>query len=95
MSVAVARFTASRGNGFRGYIQVKREIIRSFSVWDRQTRSRMELPAGMVVSGYNIVRGATPADEPYQVEFQSSGKDYSCSLHTFLPRTQAVDSLES
>ena len=73
---------------------MKREIIRAFSVWDRQTRSRVELSAGLIVSGYIIVRGLTPLEEPYQVEFQSSGRDYSCSLHAFLPRTQAVHALE-
>jgi hypothetical protein len=53
------------------------------------------LSAGIVDSGYLIVRGVNPADEPYQVEFQSSGRRYCCALHSFLPRTQAVAAVEA
>jgi hypothetical protein len=48
------------------------------------------LSAGVVDPGYLIVRGVNPADEPYLVEFQSSGRRYCCALHSFLPRTQAI-----
>jgi hypothetical protein len=46
----------------------------------------------MFVSGFAIVRGQTASDEPYGVEFQVSGRHYSCPLHTFLPRTQSSSS---
>ena len=69
---------------------MKREIIRSFSVWDGEFCSQVVLSAGIVLSDYRIVRGLTWPEEPYRVEFLSSGRRYSCPLHTFLPRTQCV-----
>jgi hypothetical protein len=69
---------------------VNREIIRPISAWDQQTCSQVALSAGIVISGYLIVRGVNPADEPYRVEFQSSGRSYCCALHSFLPRTRSV-----
>ena len=73
---------------------MKREIIRPFSVWDRELCSQVELSVGTVVSHYRIVRALTSPDEPYGVKFQSSGRHYSCALHTFLPRTQSIPVLE-
>jgi hypothetical protein len=48
----------------------------------------------MVLSDYLIVRGLTSSEEPYRVDFQSSGRRYSCALHTFFPRTQSAPALE-
>jgi len=74
---------------------VNREIIRPISAWDQQTCSQVALSAGIVISGYLIVRGVNPADEPYRVEFQSSGRSYCCALHSFLPRTRSVAAVAS
>ena len=89
MSVAVAHHL------FGVCKRVIREIIKPITAWDRQTCSQVALSAGIVDSGYLIVRGVNPADEPYQVEFQSSGRRYCCALHSFLPRTQAVAAAEA
>ena len=72
-----------------------REIIRPISAWDQQTRAQVALSAGIVVSGCLIVRGVNPADEPYRVEFRSSGRSYCCALHSFLPRTRSVEAIEA
>jgi hypothetical protein len=75
--------------------RVNREIIRPISAWDQQTCSQVALSAGIVVSGCQIVPGVNPGDEPYRVEFQSSGRSYRCALHSFLPRTRSIAAVEA
>ena len=55
-----------------------------------ESRSQTELRAGIAVSGLQIVRGGTSAEEPCLAVFQGSGRTYSCPLHVFLPRTEAL-----
>jgi hypothetical protein len=50
----------------------------------------VELSAGVVVSDYSIVRSGSAPEGPYIVDFQAAGRQYSCALPYFLPRTQSL-----
>jgi hypothetical protein len=72
--------------------RVKLEVIAGLTAWTTGINSPATLPPGTMVTGSRIVRGNAGASEPYLVFFESGGREYSCELHTFLPRTQSMQS---
>jgi len=48
------------------------------------------LPPGTVVPEWKIVRTDSAADDAYQVHFRLHGREYSCPLYAFQPRTASV-----
>jgi hypothetical protein len=70
-------------------ILLLREITRQLTVWDTGARSVVVLEPGTVISGCRIHRNHEDG-EPYVVEFQFSGRLYSCPLFRFQPRTQSI-----
>ena len=66
-----------------------REITRQLMAWDAGARSAVTLEPGAVLSNCRIHRNCEDG-EPYVMEFQHSGRLYSCPLFRFQPRTQAV-----
>ena len=74
-------------HGLRGL--VVREIVRQLKAWDTGSRSAVTLEPGAVVSCCRIHRDREDG-EPYVMEFQHSGRLYSCPLFRFQPRTQPI-----
>ena len=82
--------TVAVAHHFTGTERVKLEVIAALNAWPTGINSPATLPPGTLVTGSRIVRGNAGASEPYLVFFESGGREYSCALHTFLPRTQSV-----
>ncbi len=47
------------------------------------------LQPGSSLSGCHIVRAAAPGGEPYLMAFEFAGRQYSCPLFSFQPRTES------
>ena len=72
-----------------------REVIGPLAAWDVAAGSDVTLEPGAILYACRI-RSHSHAEtetgaEAYVMEFQSSGRPYSCPLFRFQPRTQAVD----
>ena len=63
---------------FAGIISGAKGNCQAFPVWDWERRFQVALSAGMALSAYRIVSGATSSGEPYQVEFESTGRHTQC-----------------
>jgi hypothetical protein len=78
----------------RGF-RVLREAIRPLEAWDAAARSTVTLEPGALLSCCQVHRGrdteVEAGFEPYVMEFESSGRQYTCALFRFQPRTQAVE----
>lgn len=68
---------------------VLREITRQLKAWDDGACSTVVFEPGAVISCCRIHRNREDG-EPYVMEFQFSGRLYSCPLFRFQPRTQPV-----
>ena len=66
------------------------EVITALPAWPTGIDSQETLSAGSVVTAWRIVRGGPDAAEPYRVFFECGGREYSCALYRFLPRTRSV-----
>jgi hypothetical protein len=67
-----------------------RKITQELQAWDNGAGSIVTLEPGVVLSSCQIHRDRQDG-EPYVMEFQHSGKVYSCPLFRFQPRTQPID----
>jgi len=74
--------------------KVIREIIRPLCAWDSVESASVILPPRTRIDGCRIlsngVSGATSEREPYEMEFEVSGRRYTCPLFRFQPRTESV-----
>ena len=82
MSVAVGYRAEYADSGLR-------QITRHLEAWDTVARSAVLLEPGIVISGCRIDRNGE-GGEPYVMEFRYSGRQYSCPLFRFQPRTESL-----
>lgn len=89
MSVAVGHEPVKRG------FRVLRKAIRPLDAWDALARSAVTLEPGALLSCCRIHRSSDTEIEAgletYLMEFESSGRRYTCPLFRFQPRTQAAE----
>ena len=84
MSVAVAHHIHC------GDTSVDRKTIRPLLAWAFDLRSTEVLPPGTSLSSCRLLHIETPGAEPYQMEFEFAGRQFSCPLYAFQSRTQPV-----
>ena len=71
-------------------IGVSRRIVKPLAAREAAGSSIVILPPDTRIQSCQIVFNRTPGGDPYAVEFEASGKRYTCPLFLFQPRTEAI-----
>ena len=66
-----------------------RRVCRPLSAWDVGARSLAGLEPGAILSAWKVSR--VEGDDPYLVHFESGGRQYTCPLFRFQPRTETAE----
>jgi hypothetical protein len=68
-------------------LEVTRQVIRKLTARDAVNGSEAVFPPGTSLSDCRII---SSVEEPYLMQFEVSGRHYTCPLFYFQPKTQAV-----
>ncbi len=82
MSLSAYRYVPILG------ICMLKEVIAPLLVWDVANNSNVRLEPGSILASCSIHRNG---DTPYMMTFYWSGRELTCPLFRFQPRTRSID----